>query len=126
MFDSLIKDSSVVKRAGFEELVKVYQKSGFRGLLNELWKAYPSKEISAILPADFESRLFAGEKDKPALQIFNGGRQGFWSSLFNNKNATRDMELLFTEPSDRYIAEFHFNNLYTSVSIILTAKEYSI
>mgnify|MGYP006916111251 CR=1 FL=1 len=106
MLKALIKDTSIAKQKGFEEIVGLYEKSGFRGLLTELWKAYPSKELAQILPKEQEFLALAGEKETPVLSIFNSGRQGFWNAIFNNKNAPRDMELIFTEPTDKYVATF--------------------
>lgn len=107
LFHELINEPQILEKAGFIEIVDVYKKGGFRGLMQELWVANPEAKIKKIVEkAEFEPQTLVLKDEIPILEIMSFGRQGFWNTLFNRKNAPRDTRLLFSTPDKRFLMEF--------------------
>lgn len=107
LFNELLLSGDVLKKAGFSEIENIYRKSGFRGLLHELWKATPQPNLEKLIEkADGESVVLASKDDKPVFEIFSMGRHGFWNTVFNKKSAPRDTKLIFITPDEKYLMEF--------------------
>ena len=107
IMNSVIKDKDIIKKAGFEQIQKIYQKSGFRGLLHELWIPNPNAEIKNLREQASERLItLASKKEKPVFKLFNMGKHGFWNLLFNNPNATYNTKLIFNIPKSSDYLEF--------------------
>ena len=110
IMDSIIKDKDIIKKAGFEQIQKIYQKSGFRGLLHELWIPNPNVEIKNLREQASDKLVtLALKDDRPVVKLFNMGKQGFWNLLFNRQNATYDSKLIFNIPQASSYLEFGLN-----------------
>ncbi len=107
LFSELVSSNDILKKADFLEIENIYQKSGFRGLMHELWIASPQQSLKKLIEkAEGESVTLASKDDKPVFEIINMGKQGFWNTLFNRKYAPRDTKLIFTTPDEKFLMEF--------------------
>ena len=117
LFEELIKEPKILQKAGASEIIEMYKKEGFRGLMHELWKAFPDASIEKIIEkSENEPQVLISKEGKPLLEIFNIGRQGFWNSLFNRKSAPRDVRLTFLSQDEKHLFEFSLDK-YGAVSI---------
>ena len=85
----------------FSYIDEIYNKSGYRGVRRELWKAFPDYKISNLMrKANDDPVTLAKRKSdgKPLITLINYGKHGFWNSIFNNKSATNNYELHFEHP----------------------------
>lgn len=107
LFHELIKEPNIAKHESFQTLTNLYKKSGFRGLLQELWRPNPSPEIGLLVTrAEQEEQTLISKNKTTLLEIFSFGKHGFWNSIFNRKNAPRDTRLAFVTPKEDSLFEF--------------------
>ncbi|MBR6098364.1 hypothetical protein IKP85_01310 [bacterium] len=99
MFGKIIESDSIYKSEDFKVLADVYGRKGFWGVMKSLWvPEAPTAEIANILEKSSVtggSLVLAKQGEKPVLELFNWGRLG-WKSLFSEqKDAPRDIRLIF-------------------------------
>ena len=104
LFGSLKKDKNIVLTKEFKIIEKVYKKSGFRGLMNDLWKAYPSEELEKLLclAEDNGGVVLAKKGQQTVMELNNLGRFGFWGSSSN----PREVKISFSTKNGNYYMDF--------------------
>ena len=107
LVDNIISDTNIFKIPEFKEIQKVYQRSGFRGLLHELWNANPEPAILKLREKAEEAPIaLATKNESPLFEIFSFGRHGFLNLIFGNKNATHDVKLTIRNPKSGSLLDF--------------------
>ena len=97
IFNAILKDSNIIKEASFNIIIDTYKQEGFRGLMNELWKAYTSDNFIPLINSSEGHILNLAQKDdKPVVELINYGRHGFWNAINDTEYATRDVRLSFS------------------------------
>ena len=83
------------------KMVKPYILGGMRTFLEEITKpiAQVKSELRNLI---FDSKLdelpLIKKEGKPALSLFNWGKQGFWNSIFESESAKNDVRIDFFAP----------------------------
>lgn len=109
LFETVKTDNTIKKTPAFGLIDNLYKKSGFRGLLYELWKAHPGKEVKEIIELTKEDYILELAKidDKNVFSLANSGPYGFFNFIRENYDAKREMSLIFRDPkAERSRADF--------------------
>ncbi len=96
LMNEIKTDSKIIKFPDFIEIIKIFDQSGFRGVMNELWKANPTTQIMELVNKSEKDRLIlATRNNKPIVELYNLGKHGFWNAITDSQEAPRDMRLCF-------------------------------
>ena len=103
LYKALLEEKNIILTKEFPLIKQLYEKGGFRGLLNELWKARPQEQVESLM-RKYEQRDIdlVLKKENPFMQIFRMGRYGF----FESSNSPFDTKVIFKTHTPEEIIEF--------------------
>lgn len=100
LFNIIKEDNHFQKLEHFDFLSDLHKKEGLRGMMRELWTENPKPEVRSFLNKISDDFVPLAKQDGvTVLEIFNMGPQGFWNFMRENKNAKRNVELIFSSPN---------------------------
>ena len=104
LFKILEKDNNIQITEDYKLIAKEYKKSGFRGLLNNLWKAYPDKKFEPLLRKSDEdiTVILLSKGNRDIMELHNLGRFGF----FNSSSKPREIKISFMTRNKQYYIDF--------------------
>ena len=116
LFKALCEEQGTQIKNSFLVLKDIYEKSGFRGLLNELWKANPQESVAKIIKDTHDDcEDLVVQNGEPLLTLYNFGKFGF----FERKTSPNNVKLAFYGKDQSEVVEFGLSkkgNLLTGQS----------
>lgn len=113
LIEKLLEDPKVYASQELSEIVKLYKSRGMVGVLTELWRPVSHNDTLRKLIDKAETNekniTLAYTDNGAVLELANWGRNGFWNSLTDNKNATRDIRIVFNYPNSPASMEYGFD-----------------
>ena len=104
LFNTIKEDNTIYKTPHFDSLDEIYQKGGFRGMLNEIWKTNPQDTAKKLLKASEDKNIILATKnDEPILELVNWGKFGF------SKNNPNETKIAFWDGKQDNMVEFCLN-----------------
>ena len=103
LFKALCEEKGIQTNNSFHVLKEIFEKSGFRGLLNELWKANPQESVADIIKSTRDDcENLVTQNGEPILTLYNFGKFGF----FQRKTSPNNVKLLFSDKDQSEMVEF--------------------
>lgn len=101
LLNTISTNDKITKLKEFYFIEKLEREKGFRGMMRELNSANPKSEARKFLNIMSTNNTLAEQDNKPVLQLFDCGPQGFINCITDNPNSQRKVELMFMIPSDK-------------------------